>query len=91
MSLFFISAILFVMQRDYAEILGWYGVGAILVAYGLVSFGFTTVNNSFFQLLNLTGAIGIVIDAYRDKNYQPVVLNLVWATIAILALLKIHF
>jgi hypothetical protein len=39
----------------------------------------------------LTGAIGIVIDALDDKNYQPVVLNAIWAIIAVVVLIRLFF
>lgn len=40
------------------EIIGWYGMGAILLAYALVSFNFLSVSSTIYQLLNFTGAAG---------------------------------
>lgn len=71
------------------ELVGWYGVVAILVAYALLSFGVITSNSLIYQILNGTGALGIVLDALKDKNYQPAVLNTVWAIIAIIAIFNI--
>lgn len=68
------------------EALGWYGVLAILAAYGLLSFHIVTSDSLPYHLLNLTGGVGLMIDAYADKNYQPVVLNLIWVAIAIFAI-----
>ena len=39
------------------EILGWYGVAAILIACGLVSFKLTGASSYVYQALNLTGAL----------------------------------
>ncbi len=64
---------------------------AVVGAYALLSLGFVNSDSLFFQLLNLTGAIGIAIDAYYDKDTQPVVLNVIWAIIAIIAIVKILF
>ena len=43
------------------EIFGWYGMIAIVLAYALVSFSLLQSNGLAYQLLNFTGAIGIVV------------------------------
>jgi len=40
------------------EIIGWYGMVAILAAYFLVSFNFLSSAGVFYQVLNFTGAGG---------------------------------
>lgn len=77
------------MREKITEILGWYGVLAIIGAYALVSFEVINSSSLLFHGLNLTGAIGIVIDAFVDKNTQPAVLNIIWAIIAVIAIIKI--
>ncbi len=79
------------MNKKFVEIIGWYGVIAILLAYLLNSLNIINSSNIFYSLLNLTGALGIMVDAWRQKNYQPVVLNLVWALVAIITLTKLFF
>jgi len=79
------------MKNKITEILGWYGVIAVVGAYALLSLNILTSNSLLFQALNLTGAIGIVFDAIDDKNVQPAVLNIIWAIIAIVAIVKIVF
>ncbi len=71
------------------ELFSWYGVIAILLAYVGVSFEVLQPDSVLFQLLNLSGALGIAIDAYLVKNYQPAVLNFVWAAIALVALVSV--
>ena len=78
-------------RRFFTEALGWYGVAAIISAYALLSFSIVRADSLLFQILNLTGAIGIVTDSLPDRNWQPIVLNLIWATIALLALSRILF
>ncbi len=78
-------------KRTITEVLGWYGVVALLAAYGLASFGVITASDAWFQVLNITGAVGIVADALGQKNWQPAVLNIVWAVIGAIALAKIVF
>ena len=77
------------MRERITEILGWYGVVAVVGAYALLSLNILSSNSLIFQGLNLTGAIGIVIDAVEDKNTQPAVLNIIWAVIALVAIVKI--
>jgi len=77
------------VQRAVVEGVGWYGVVAILAAYALVSFKFVEPHGLIYQLLNLSGALGIIIEAYSKKDYQPVVLNIVWLAIAIIALARL--
>ncbi len=69
------------MRNIITEVLGWYGVVAIVGAYALLSLGILSSNSLLFQELNLTGAIGIVIDALDDKNAQPTILNIIWLSL----------
>jgi hypothetical protein len=77
------------MKNKITEFLGWYGVVAIVGAYALISLNIITSNSLWYQGLNLTGAVGIVVDALDDKNTQPAVLNIIWAIIALIAIVKI--
>ena len=79
------------MKNTLTEIAGWYGVVAIVSAYALSSLGFLAVQDTTYQVLNRTGAIGVVLDALDDKNYQPAVLNIIWAIVAVLALIGVSF
>lgn len=72
-----------------AEIAGWYGAVAILAAYMLVSFNIISGNGLLFQLLNLTGAFGIIAIASYKKVRQSVLLNIFWSLIAVVALVRI--
>lgn len=71
------------------EIFGWYGAMVILLAYALVSFSYIEPTNIWYQILNGTGALGIVAVSFYKKAYQPGVLNAIWAVIALLAIVQI--
>lgn len=71
------------------EWLGWYGVAATIAAYVLVSFAVLLPSSLIYQGLNFTGAAGITIETWYRKDYQPFWLNLVWAVIALLAIVNI--
>lgn len=78
-------------MKKFIEIFGWYGMIAILVAYALVSFSLLQPTNLIYQILNGTGALGIVLISFYKRTYQPGVLNIIWTLIAIIAILKILF
>jgi hypothetical protein len=70
------------------ELYAWYGVIAILAAYMLTTLGILPSSNKMVLLLNITGSGGILIDALKSKNYQPVVLNAIWLIIAVIAIVR---
>ncbi|MBI5355364.1 MAG: hypothetical protein HZB68_02810 [Candidatus Aenigmarchaeota archaeon] len=74
---------------DLNETAGWYGVIALLMAYGLVSFSLIQSNSVVYHLLNFTGALGIIAISLKRKNYQPVALNVIWGVIALIALARL--
>lgn len=72
-------------QKIRDEISGWYGT----FAYALISFGILSPQTFIYQILNGTGALGIVYISFKKKTYQPGVLNIVWAIIALFAIIKL--
>lgn len=78
-------------KRILAEIAGWYGAIAILAAYALVSFGVIADDSLVFQLLNLTGALGVITISVYKRVAQSVALNVVWGTVAVIAIINILF
>lgn len=79
------------MRTRLIEIIGWYGAIALLGAYTLVSFSLVKSDSLSYQLLNLTGAIGIAWVSIYKKAFQPGVLNIIWAIIALIAIIKLVF
>ncbi len=77
------------MKKTLIEIFGWYGAIAIILAYGLVSFSVLPSNSIWYQILNGTGAIGILVDAFYKRDLQPAILNTIWAIVAIIAIVNI--
>lgn len=77
------------MKHKAENYLGWYGVLAILLAYLLLSLGVIAAHSVAYQLLNLTGALGIIIEALSKRDVQPAALNAVWACIAIVVLIQL--
>lgn len=75
-------------QNLAAEIAGWYGTSAIVLAYILVSFNVLSAGGGVYQLLNLTGAAGIITISVVKRVRQSIILNIFWGGIAIVALIK---
>lgn len=75
-------------KRIFAEFAGWYGIAAILSAYVLVSFGVLDGTSIIYQVLNLSGAVGVIIVSIVKKVTQTLVLNIVWVGIACVGLAK---
>ena len=69
-------------------IIGWAGAALILLAYLLVSTKKLSSVSKEFQLLNLFGAVGIVINSSVHRAFPSVGLNVVWAIIAVYGLAK---
>lgn len=69
--------------------LGWYGVVATIAAYILVSFSLLLPTSLLYQGLNFTGAVGVTIETWYRRDYQPFWLNLIWAVIALVAIANI--
>lgn len=68
---------------------GWYGAFATLTAYLLISANVLHGKDLSYQLLNLTGALGLATICYFKKTYQPLFVNIIWAIIAISAIIYI--
>ena len=73
------------------EIIGWYGPIAFIIGFALVSFGVVEGRSYVFQLLNLTGGVALALISFEKKAYQPAVLNIILAIIAIVTLVDLIF
>lgn len=79
------------LKRVIIEIFGWYGAVAIVFAYVLVSFSVLEPTSITFQLLNVSGSLGIIIVSLSKKVFQSVTLNTIWLVVGIVAIIKILF
>ncbi len=64
-------------------------MGLILIAYYLISSKRVEARSTLYQVFNLIGAIGIVINALYHRAFPPLALNCIWAVIAFWALISI--
>jgi len=77
------------IHKKLIEIFGWYGITAVLLAYSLITLKILLSHSIIYLILNLTGAAGILVQSYLKKDYPPVVLNILWMTIALIGLIKL--
>ena len=65
---------------------GWAGAAALLLAYGLVSSGQLHGRSIGFQLLNLFGAVGLLVNGVWHGAWPSAVLNGIWLLMGVAAL-----
>lgn len=77
------------MKTNSIQIVGWLGIILIIGAYFAVSFSYLSPQSIVYQGMNIIGSIGLGIEAFSKRDYQPVVLQIIWIMIAIFAILQI--
>lgn len=70
------------------NILGWFGMILVLLAYALLSTN-KIVNGKLYQIINLIAAILMAIGLFPTKAWFSFTLQVVWALIAIISIIKI--
>jgi len=71
------------------EIIGWIGAVEVIIAYAFNSNGRLKSDSLVFQLLNLTGAIFLILNTWYNESYPSMVINIIWTGIALSALIRI--
>lgn len=74
-----------------AQVLGWYGALAIITGFLCISFSLLKADSLAYQLLNLSGALGLMVLGIDKHIRQSVVVNVFWIMIASIALFNIVF
>ncbi len=69
-------------------LVGWVGILCVLLGYGLTSFQILSNSDPIYFVLNLIGAITLGIEAYLHKDTPPILLNIIWAAIAVVGLVR---
>lgn len=83
------KTLLGVKDGKFVELLGWYGMLALMTGYFLVSFSLINGDGIIYQLLNLTGGLGLLVVAAAKGVTQSVILNSFWAIIGVVAIVRI--
>jgi hypothetical protein len=72
--------------QTFVSVAGWAAAVLILAAYGLLSFGKIQARSWIYQVMNIVGAAGFIINCAYNNAWPSVALNVVWMVIAFYAL-----
>ena len=73
-------------MNSLVEIIGWLGAVLVLSAYGLLSAHRLTSRSVAYQVLNIAGSVGLVINTAWNGAMPSTVVNLIWLGIGAHAL-----
>ena len=65
------------------ETIGWIAAVLILGAYGLLSAGRIEARSLTFQLMNIVGAAGFIVNSGWNGAMPSAVLNVIWLAIGV--------
>ena len=71
------------------EIVGWTGAVLILLAYLLISMGRLTGRSVTYQVMNVVGAAGFIVNGWWHGALPSASLNVIWLMIGAVALWRI--
>ena len=73
----------------FSETVGWVGAFLVVTAFFLVSTKRIKATSRRYELLNLFGAIGVGVNVFYQQSWPALVLQIIWALIAIYSLVKL--
>jgi hypothetical protein len=71
------------------DILGWVGVVALLLAYGLVSARRLAGDSAVYQTLNVLGSGLLIVNSYYYRAMPSVAVNVFWIGIGVFSLARV--
>jgi hypothetical protein len=77
------------MERLFVDVAGWAAALLILGGYAMLTAGKVDARSPLYQWMNVLGAIGFVINSGYFKAWPSAVLNVIWAGIGMVALVRI--
>jgi hypothetical protein len=72
------------------EIAGWIAAVLILLAYALLTAGKMDAKSVWYQVMNVVGATGFVVNTGYNGAIPSAVLNVIWVGIGVYALVKMR-
>jgi hypothetical protein len=72
------------------ELAGWLGVLAYLIAYLLLALRILRADTLSYHLMNVIGAIGLIVNSLHTQDRQSIVVNVAWLLIGLWALYRIY-
>lgn len=71
------------------QIIGWLGTTILMGFYALNSFGIIPSTGFWYPFGNLIAAILLGIRVFADRNYSNLILEIVFGSVALIALLRL--
>jgi hypothetical protein len=68
------------------EVIGWAGAALLLGAYALLSAGKVRAESRSYQLMNVLGSAGFIVNSGWYGAYPSAAMNLIWIGIGLYAL-----
>lgn len=68
------------------EVIGWAGAALLLGAYALLSAGKVRAESMSYQLMNVLGSAGFIVNSGWYGAYPSAAMNLIWIGIGLYAL-----
>ena len=72
------------------DIAGWTGAVLILAAYGMLTAGRLTAKSVAYQVMNVVGAAGFIINSAWNSAWPSAILNVIWVGIGVVALWQLR-
>ncbi|UKJ06820.1 CBU_0592 family membrane protein [Solitalea lacus] len=72
------------------KILGWIAAFLFIIAYLFLALGKLKSDGITYHLLNVFGALGLIINAFNFVDYANVIVNGVWMVIGLYAIIGIY-
>jgi hypothetical protein len=76
------------MAQLLADVAGWAGALALLLAYGMVSFKKLPADSGWYQFLNAVGSACLIVNTVYHRAYPSAAVNVVWIVIATVAQIR---
>lgn len=70
------------------QVIGWLGAIIFVVSYFLLSDGHLRQEGKTYHILNMIGAVCLVINALYFQDHANLMVNGVWCAIALMAIYK---
>ncbi len=70
----------------FVSIIGWVGTALVLAAYSLNALGRVAPSSWLYPALNISGAAGLIVNAYVNGAWPLVALNGIWIVVGAVGL-----
>lgn len=78
------------MSIAWHDVVGMVGVGAMLLAYALLQMERVRGDTLAYQLLNLFGALAVLVSLLQDFNLSAFVIETAWVVISAWGILRVR-